>query len=33
MRRTSEIIETVDTISIHANGIEFEVDTQGEGER
>ena len=33
MRKTSDIIKAVDTISVEANGIEFEVDTQGEGER
>tara|TARA_B100001964_G_C14146224_1_gene559824 strand:- start:96 stop:1013 length:918 start_codon:yes stop_codon:yes gene_type:complete len=33
MRKTSDIIKTVDTILVEANGIEFEVDTQGEGER
>ena len=33
MRRTSDIIKTVDTISVQANGIEFEVDTQGDGEK
>ena len=33
MQKTSEIIETVDTISVEANGIKFEVDTQGDGDK
>ena len=31
--KTSDIIEAVETIRVHGNNIEFEVDTQGEGEQ
>ena len=30
--KTSDIIDAVDTITVHANNIDFEVDVQGEGE-
>ena len=30
--KTSDIIDAVETIRIHANNIDFEVDVQGEGE-
>jgi len=30
--KTSDIIDAVETIRVQANGIEFEVDTQGDGE-
>ena len=31
--KTSDIIDGVETIRVQANGIEFEVDTQGEGDK
>ena len=31
--KTSDIIDAVETIRVQANGIEFEVDTQGEGDK
>ena len=31
--KTSDIIDAVETIRVQANGIDFEVDTQGEGDK
>ena len=31
--KTSDIIDGVETIRVQANGIDFEVDTQGEGDK
>ena len=33
MRRTMDILPEVETIRVEANGITFEVDTMGEGDR
>ena len=33
MRRTMDILPEVETIRVEANGISFEVDTMGEGDR
>ena len=33
MKTTSDLIKEVETISVDANGVRFEVDTQGEGDR
>ena len=33
MKTTSDLIKEVETISVDANGVRFEVDTQGKGDR